>query len=142
MSITPELQTFLEHPALKPHADRLLNVIGKVPASRQTALVRFLEGWLHMNGQRPEPPRESLADSVLSVAEKWPSIVGPFAKETGLVLAMARFCHEHPHDLSAWLAERNLDEHLIRPWISRWIRGQAVLEKLHQANNIGPRSST
>lgn len=131
MSIPPSLQNLLNRPAAKPHADKFMKIMGEIPASRQAALVRYLESWSSINAQFQEP--SVLVDSVLSASERWRAIVGPCSSETGMVLAMARFCHEHPHELSAWLVERNLDEHPIRSWVSRWIRGQEALEKLHQA---------
>jgi len=128
MSITPELQAFLAHPQLQPHADRLLKILDNVPVSRQGALVRFLEGLMNMDG-KPS------ADAVLSATEQWPAIVGPFARETGLVMALAMFCHEHPRELSDWLADRGLDGKLIDPWIAQWLHGRAALENLYRANN-------
>ncbi len=86
-------------------------------------------------------PEDFTLCSVLQVAGNFPTnTIGP--SKTHSTLAMARFCHEHPRDLSAWLAERGLDEQLIHPWVSRWLQGQAILEKLRHANNAGTRGGT
>lgn len=134
MRITPELHAFLEHPKLKPHADRLLQTLGEVPVSRQAALIDLLKLQLQADERLQGLPEEFVADSVLALAEKWPSIVGPFAKDTGAALATALFCHEHPGELSTWLTKHGLDEQSLRPWITQWLQGKELLARLYHAN--------